>query len=1541
MYEEDDYGGLSDLVGGFLAPQDDEEAAKEQELLAGKQARLASQNAAFRSKQTQLRSINQLMEAQGQGPISEPEPGFVPRFLDTINTPHQWLAGATASLLGHPDYENLSLLEAADKGAAEDATAGSLLRALPPIGGFDIKEHGYIRAGTGFLIDALTDPLNLISLGEGAGVRLGGKAVTETPLASRFAHEAADFVAQRTPSQLREHILASKQISALKEAAHLDPALELDKITFADKETGVIDLRALDEFKNGLFQKTSPEFAEVLAHRMMEAERQAAFPFQSARALLSQERELKRSGISNLLAESDAPLEFATSEGSTYQIQGEGTARKVVTPENPAGEWQKPSKRTVYVPSDVAREVGAWQELGTTGKRVALRDDGIELLSRNASKKLIRDKLLAGAEYSNTPETGLHPLELSRQDKKGFYRGVQAGDEITNVGGFKELFQQKRKTVAAEVGLIHPEDIERIYKRPTIRYTGPLAGFPGEIGRLPILGAREADIPIVSALGDRIYQAASEGYYGTILKVKNATLERAQAGSKIAQAVLTAGNTLSGINRSLATQVGGRISRRVQATGEWLGSAERRDTITDLELAKQSLHMKNMAETNFATHALRRVPNVTPEDLAGFHRDAYDLIESNMMKDRPSNIPADIPASMEALETKWNGRVQGLGTEGRKFAERVANDFAVFAEKEKAAGITRNTIEGYVYHMFKHPGGPESPQFKALLAKVQGTGDMTPDFTMDRIFETARKAESEGFVIERDLQSVFAARKFAHDKVMLEKEFAERMAYQHALPKPAYEYLSREAARASGNMQAKAVRALQRYGTNVNPETLQVEIRHWLAPKQTADDVLVRGRAAKGPELTPQNYENLKIANARAVEDAKARGLSLDEYRASNLPGTDARALEQARAMRLNFSDEEKALIEAEHNTWQNSIRMNTGRAGENALARAGAVRVSDFVKERFLKNLTPDEETFWHGALPESFAKAVDESYQMAGEASHYAKRLPDTDSIKKPLQGIIWDYYKKGHRLLKAGQTIYWPAYWVRNLVSSQFQGAYLANAFEQLSIPNVLRAHNILKGADAVDIAGKVIPHRQLMAELVAGNHSPLGTSIGDTANLLTTYGDMIDQLTKTGRGAVPGLKQLLGRERGLSGAPELRNLLAETQPRGATRRLSDWALAKTKFDGIQDKYWEALPNLASRLEAYGRQHLYINLRIAGHDANSATRATNQLLVDYARGKTAFEREFLNNAFFFYSFSRGQATNNFMALMRKPGALSTQYSAIKEFAEMMIDPNTYEPNPDAEEAIRSTRSAEQIATYIGKNPETGQPRLITSLGMPIEDVSKWLTVYTPKSSNMLDIINAAGKTASRTAQVIFSQTNPIAKGIFEDLIFKKNLYFDRKTSDPTLRKIAKWEADTNTVVHHLASAVPDSVWKGMDKGVQEYLGGVDNGDGTWTVNPYSMAVLSYVVPAVVPIVGPYIGGRGLSTRKTLTEPGVPASQKYLRLLLGAHIDEFDPDKSIVHDKLRRAEEEIAYGGLARTKRELALWQRFNPDAAAAAANGDEEEE
>jgi hypothetical protein len=122
---------------------------------------------------------------------------------------------------------------------------------------------------------------------------------------------------------------------------------------------------------------------------------------------------------------------------------------------------------------------------------------------------------------------------------------------------------------------------------------------------------------------------------------------------------------------------------------------------------------------------------------------------------------------------------------------------------------------------------------------------------------------------------------------------------------------------------------------------------------------------------------------------------------------------------------------------------------------------------------------------------------------------------------------------------------------------------------------------------------------------------------------------------------------------------------------------------------------------------------------------------------------------------------------------------------------------------------------------------------------------TLGRPKSVNVLDVLSSVPDTASRMNQSIASQTNPALSDIYENLHSKKHLYLDRPVTDRTIKKLAGWGNAASTIVQHPADAVPDEVWKSLDGETQKYLGGVDNGNDTWAVNPYAMTVLTSVVP------------------------------------------------------------------------------------------------
>jgi hypothetical protein len=102
---------------------------------------------------------------------------------------------------------------------------------------------------------------------------------------------------------------------------------------------------------------------------------------------------------------------------------------------DPADIGEKPpSARTVYVSPEFAQEVGMWNTLSSTGKRIILSKDGkVQLISRGPGGKPGLDRIINDNSFSTTPEVGRAPLELFQPNESGHYAGNHPGNAITRV----------------------------------------------------------------------------------------------------------------------------------------------------------------------------------------------------------------------------------------------------------------------------------------------------------------------------------------------------------------------------------------------------------------------------------------------------------------------------------------------------------------------------------------------------------------------------------------------------------------------------------------------------------------------------------------------------------------------------------------------------------------------------------------------------------------------------------------------------------------------------------------------------------------------------------------------------------------------------------------------------------------------------------------------------------------------------------------------------------------------------------------------------
>lgn len=788
-----------------------------------------------------------------------------------------------------------------------------------------------------------------------------------------------------------------------------------------------------------------------------------------------------------------------------------------------------------------------------------------------------------------------------------------------------------------------------------------------------------------------------------------------------------------------------------------------------------------------------------------------------------------------------------FGPDVAKAAENVRTSFDVMGQEALSAGHIQGMIKGYIHHAYNPTLKDGSPDINTVKLIENWFHDRgAADFSAKRTFGNMRQAEAAGLNPEKNMLALLTSRLYWQKIAREEKNFFERFAYQWSMTKPAYDELNRRAFDASDKIAAQ--------GAQRAADSMGLALNPQVAIEQSG-----LRRSIAGLPLTEEYYRKLKVMAENPMDLGHAR------------------ALEEIQHMGLKFTPEE-AMQVAEGSKWlKGQFEIIPGRYGESTFTRAGAQRLDENFRISLKKrNLSDEEKLFWEGELPNGFVDAYRD--QVAGFHTLQAleKSLAgETTGAKSGLRAML-NGYKKHHKIMKMGATITWPAYWIRNLSSAFFQPLEAASTLGDAINPlKAIRNARIMRGEkNLMTKAGETLTADQIRSEWMRGGIADSATMLED---ILPKYADAYHALVDSQalRENVRVFAKAADRQKEMSFG----------------KKLLEWGQA---------------------LEAHGRKHAYINFRENGMDATSAMEATNRLMIDYAHGKTAFEKNVLNNVFFFYAFSRGNASNMFHAMAARPGALTAQLHAHKAIAEMLTDPDNYVPYPDAEKTATTFRSQEQLSTYLGVNPDTGLPRLLTGTGLPVEDLGRWAGIVPDKPDKMTwnEAMLSMGDSVSKGAQTVFAQANPAIRSVFEHLVFKRNLYFNRDINDETLRKVPAWERDLPKIAGYHFNAIPEFIWEGADAVTKNVLGGKKNPDGTYTINPYAMTVLTDFVP---------FASRILSTRSAMTAPGVGKGEKFARYLSGVHVDEVDPNQAIAFDLEKKAQDYYRARGVPTTKRKL----------------------
>lgn len=1124
------------------------------------------------------------------------------------------------------------------------------------------------------------------------------------------------------------------------------------------------------------------------------------------------------------------------------------------------------------------------------------------------------------------------------------------------------------------LSLKNAEDLSKLYKRKTIRFTSPFAGVPGIGEHLPILGTREADIPIISDAITKIHDGLENAYYGTKLKVRNWIPEAMAEDSPYlnrfaASFVKSAANSVDGAHAWTVGKLG-HLSKRIASTGQIFGDRQvsnqvdsfvrDREFLLKVEAAKVGLAGDKIAQFADGDDILKQITwaqdavvakglqqkekviaEIKAQILGGqnLKGPALRKAEKDALRQAKKQLagvkfpPDEESRSLLIQELQKRVPNQEKFTEALKLSDHIQQRYAALAQKDIDAGLLDTALDNYFIHAFdptEFRGDYENLSRGAIAKMASAVRNGTVDFTKMRNYSTLQQAIGNGLKAEDNALKLLIAREYASKLAHAQKEFAERMAWQHGVRSEVYQGLVELTKSESNAMRYSALNALSDLDI-MNRKDLTIPALQF----------------NNGRPMTPEKWDDLanvfKFSSPEnpALRDAIENTTNMRTMRGAEVPAAEF------------FSDPKyRNLVESTSKIYENSASMVPGYIGESAFAGAGGTTVRPFIKAKMLKNLSPEDSQFWDNVIPTHMANALEDAYSTGEWLKRYVEKNKQgkaKNDLVRAVDGSL-TFLGNVNKVLKAGMLTIWPSRYTRDLTSAGVQAGLVMSPFEQvgaigrnlaqlpiqathglvgaigdaigrpnmaerlgefLNIPSVIHANDIFTGADMLTNSGRAISNKELhLAALKAGfewngNYS---------TDLVSSFNDMLSELTQSSstKAAIPGLSNIAKDTKELSSVQK-----------GITWGGKKWGLT------LDDRFWQRFPDFAERLERYGRTHTFLELVKRDFDFDEAAALANRMHVDYKNAKTPFERKFLNNLFFFYSFSRGNASTLAQALMKKPGALTTQMHLRQSIAEVLKNPEIYTEDPDAERFARSKRLDESMALYIGTNKKTGVPTFLSGTGLPIEDITKYAAISLPGTLSVRDVLRAGSQTAVRSTALIGSQTNPLIKTAIETMT-GRSLFYDRPLTDATLRKIPKWERDSSILNKLPFRAVPKEVWQALDVVTKEVLDAKDNGDGTFTVNPYALSVMTVILPGLSslapanPVIGSLsplkYGSRFLSTRKGLTEPGKSDIAKGLNLLTGLKIDEVDPDSSALYDEARDLNNYMDYLGIPKSKKRRA---------------------
>ncbi len=1080
-------------------------------------------------------------------------------------------------------------------------------------------------------------------------------------------------------------------------------------------------------------------------------------------------------------------------------------------------------------------------------------DDGLLDVAVRAENSTSNTFQKAAALVDSRKKYGqIDQLMQDPEARQELLRAGLATEEQLGKGLVRTALDPAEAQLKKQFGLADDVPLESLFQPPRLRLISPFS-------------RKSADIPVVSNWSASALQSLDGQFYNARVSLaKDIPGEGKVIGgaNKVKNAVRSGVKSVSSLF-STRLAAGSRVGKELieeAPTAKYYAKEEAAQ-----EVLPQLSRFKEMGGTSADLEQFLRAyqaPILPGGEVAKFATRTGKVIQRSEI---------ELDAELEKAAAKYvglhvgrlNERAAGLGDE----AFNVFNSFKAHMDylggELQATGQIENLYKAYLPGMYK---GMDD----AGLEKVAKDLARQPNHTFAKTQATLARAEAQGLKPNLDLESLWMNRVLAQKRFNASKEFFERTALEVGLPAELSQTLKALTGAESNRIASEASGILKQYNFSKDMGQAEKMFQTGVLPDELFSGRLQSFRDPVTGDIITRDHYN------RIVRQAEIPGLDGDAARLKaekmglHVPNAPASyALKDA-----NIANEQTQVFDAlseKYSQWRNTT---LGRLGELPTTRAGAEYTSEKFQTLALKNMSPEDAAFFKGELPLDFVAALESSLDTRGLYQRVADKYVNSpgDPVGKVAKALA-STYEGGVRYLKKGALEWWPGYHAQNILSAPLlAGPEMNSLFVAMSPPRLLRTAELMKGNGSIVQKGTGITYQAKALERMAVANGMIRKQ-SSAFDLLEAHADV------------------------------------------AAMHMSPFKMQEyIKKNGF-GRWLKDIPGGAANLtESYGREHLFYNLVEEGWDPKSAATRVNELFTNYVTGKTGFEKTIMNNAMFFYSFAKAQTANTLVNLVSRPGAITQQLHALDAVKELLVDPNQLPPSPDVVEQAQSVRTRETLSRFIGFSDD-GNPKLLIGDKIPAMSMSGLFSLEAPQHMTFGSVLDASWKSAGRTKDLWLASLTPPLKHAVQQMT-GKNFYFDRPINDRTMRRVTEVSKLIPDWLENVTSEViPGDLYGGLDNLLKAFLGGRDNGDGTYTASPAKLAVIS-MIPGVE---------RAVMTMNAMGNPSLSDKEKSMRLFSGYRSVEVDPEKGLVFEQSRQLRQLAIDEGAVTSKKRLRQQQRL----------------